>query len=303
MSSPVIVLGSVNTDLVIRGPRLPGPGETVLGGEFYRASGGKGANQAVAAARLGREVVTFVAAVGDDDFGRSSMEGFSRDNLDCRYVKTVAGKPSGVALILVDGSGENSISVASGANRELLPADVDALPATLFAEASVFLTCLETQVPTVMRGLERARVAGCRTILNPAPADRAIVELGCLERVDIVTPNELEAAALTGLSVTDVDSAIEAGQRLCSLGCGSAVVTLGSAGCVVVDHGDSTHIPARPVDAVDTTAAGDAFNGALAVALSEGKSLVDAARWAATAAAISVTRAGAQPSLPTRAVL
>ncbi len=282
---------------------MPGPGETVLGGEFYRASGGKGANQAVAAARLGREIVTFVAAVGDDDFGRSSMEGLCRDNLDCRYVKTVASTPSGVALILVDGSGENSISVASGANEELMPADVDALPATLFAEASVFLTCLETPVPTVMRGLERAREAGCRTILNPAPADRSIVELGCLDRVDIATPNELEAAALTGLPVTDVDSAIEAGQRLRSLGCGSAVVTLGSAGCVVVDHGDATHIPARPVDAVDTTAAGDAFNGALAVALSEGKTLVDAARWAVTAAAISVTRAGAQPSLPTRAEL
>lgn len=303
MSSSIVVLGSINTDLVIRGPRLPGPGETVVGGEFFSAPGGKGANQAVAAARLARDPVTFVAAVGDDDLGRASLAGLARENLDCDHVKTVAGQPSGVALILVDRKGENLISVASGANLHLLPDDVDALPDAAFAAARVLLACLEIPPTTVARGLARARHAGCRTILNPAPANREILDLGCLADVDLVTPNELEAAALAGLPVTDVESAITAARRLCELGCGAAIITLGSAGCVVAGDGEEVHLPAQPVDAVDTTAAGDAFNGALAVALAEGRSLIEAARWATAAAAISVTRPGAQPSLAARSEL
>jgi ribokinase len=303
MSPRVFVLGSVNTDLVIRGPRLPRPGETVLGGEFYRAAGGKGANQAVAAARLGTHPVTFMAAVGDDDFGRTSLDGFARENLDCRYVKTVAGRPSGVALILVDERGENLIGVASGANFDLTPDDVDELPASVFDEAEVFLTCLESPLQTVVRAMERAKAAGCRTILNPAPADRALIDTGCLPQVDLITPNASEATALTDVPVTDVESAVTAAESLCRRGCRSAIVTLGSAGCIVFEDGQSTHLPAQPVEAVDSTAAGDAFNGALAVALAESRSLVEAARWASAAAAISVTRAGAQPSLPRRAEL
>jgi ribokinase len=300
MCAKVLVLGSVNTDLVIRGPSLPRPGETVLGGKFYRAAGGKGANQAVAAARLGTGPVAFVAAVGDDDFGRTALDGFARENLDCGYIKTVPGRPSGVALILVDEQGENLISVASGANFALTAADVDNLPASVFDEAGVFLVCLESPLPTVVRAIERAQAAGCRTILNPAPADPALLEAGCLEQVDVITPNESEATALTGVSVNDPESAVAAAERLCQLGCRSAIITLGPAGCVVFDGGQPSHIPAKKVEAVDSTAAGDAFNGALAIALAEGQSLVEAARWASAAAAISVTRAGAQPSLPVR---
>jgi ribokinase len=303
MRTKILVLGSVNTDLVIRGPRLPGRGETVLGGEFYRAAGGKGANQAVAAARLGTEPVTFVAAVGDDDFGRTALAGFARENLDCRYIKTVAGRPSGVALILVDERGENLISVASGANVDLTPADVDKVPVSTFDDAAVFLACLESPLRTVARAVERAKAAGCQTILNPAPADRALLETGCLSRVDVITPNASEATVLTEVSVTDDASAVTAAQALCQWGCRSAIITLGSAGCVVFDDGQPTHVPAQEVTSVDSTAAGDAFNGALAVALAEGRTLAEAARWASTAAAISVTRAGAQPSLPMRAEL
>lgn len=303
MSGNVLVLGSVNTDLVIRGPSLPRPGETVLGGEFYRAAGGKGANQAVAAARLGTDPVTFVAAVGDDDFGRSALAGFARENLDCRFVKTVTRRASGVALILVDEQGENLISVASGANFDLTPDDVDRLPSSVFDAAAVFLVCLESPLQTVVRAVERARAAGCRTILNPAPADRALLDTNCLAQVDVITPNESEATALSGVAVNDSESAAAAAERLCQRGCRSAIVTLGSAGCVVFEREQSSHIPASRVEAVDSTAAGDAFNGALAVALAEGQSLVAAASWASAAAAISVTRAGAQPSLPLRAEL
>jgi len=296
----IIVLGSTNTDLVIRGPRLPAPGETVLGGEFYRAHGGKGANQAVAAARASSEPVTFIAAVGDDPFGRDALDHFADENLDIRFLKTVPGTPSGVALILVDRHGENLISVASGANEHLLPADVDAVPEEVFRKADVLLTCLESPLETVARGLQRAKKAGLRTILNPAPANEAILRHGLLALTDVLTPNEGEAAVLAGIETKD--SASAAAARLRELGCKGCVITLGSQGCLVVDEqGVETRIESHPVDAVDATAAGDAFNGALAVALSEGRSLADAARFANRAAAIAVTRPGAQPSLPTRA--
>jgi ribokinase len=300
MASRVVVLGSVNTDLVIRGPQLPKPGETVLGGEFYRAAGGKGANQAVAAARLGNEPVTFIAAIGDDDFGQASLDGFSRENLITCHIKSVAGAPSGVALILVDQNGENCISVASGANWQLTPEYIDALPQSVFDDAEIFLTCLESPLPTVACGLERARQAGCRTILNPAPAHPELLQTNCLSLSDVITPNASEATALTGLSVADRQSATVAAQQLIELGCRAAIVTLGSAGSVLVDRGEVAFIPAEQVKAVDSTAAGDAFNGALAVAWAGGQSLSAAARWASTAAALSVTRPGAQPSLPYR---
>jgi ribokinase len=300
--SKIIVLGSINTDLVIRGPRLPAPGETVLGGKFYRAHGGKGANQAVAAARLAREPVTFIGAVGDDAFGREALEHFGDENLDVRFVKTVAGQPSGVALILVDQRGENAISVASGANNRLAPGDVDAVPDAVFRAAQVFLVCLETPLDTVARGLRRAREAGLETILNPAPADESILRDGLLALVDVLTPNAGEAAALAGVDAGGPCDALVAARRLREFGCRRCVVTLGSQGCLVVDEsGHETPVEGCRVEAVDATAAGDAFNGALAVALAEGRPLVEAARWANRAAAIAVTRPGAQPSLPSRA--
>ncbi|MSR56453.1 MAG: ribokinase [Planctomycetaceae bacterium] len=309
--SPIIVVGSINTDMVIRGLRLPAPGETVLGGTFFQAAGGKGANQAVAAARAARAPVTFIGAVGDDSLGREALERFRGENLICDYLKTVVGHPSGVALILVDQQGENLISVAAGANSQLLPADLDAVPQAVFSSAKVFLTCLETPLETVAHGLRLAKRAGLVTILNPAPAPVESLPDDLLTLVDVLTPNETEAAQLVqsaGATASDQrESAVHsntsqrraAALQLRSRGCRSVVVTLGEHGCLVVDR-EITAIPGRPVAAIDATAAGDAFNGALAVALAEGQSLVDAARWAGVAAAISVTRLGAQPSLATR---
>lgn len=300
--SSIVVLGSVNTDLVIRGPRLPSPGETVLGGEFYRANGGKGANQAVAAARASGDgpVVTFMGAVGDDAFGREALKQFSLENLDCQYIKTVNKYPSGVALILVDRKGENLISVASGANLHFTARDVDDVPLDVFKQAKVFLTCLESPPQTVARGLTQAASHGLKTILNPAPADREIVRIGALSFVDIITPNAGEAAALTGIDTSDDEGAVNAAKKLRTMGCRNCIITLGERGCVIVEKSDVTWEKGCKVEPVDATAAGDAFNGALAVALAEGRSLVEAAGWANRAAAIAVTRAGAQPSLPTR---
>lgn len=317
MSSPsrIIVLGSINADMVIRSSRLPGPGETVIGGEFYQAPGGKGANQAVAAARAALAPVTFIGAVGDDHLGHEALDRFKTENLNCDWIKTIPGESSGIALILVDENGQNLISVASGANARLRPEDIDALPNAVFAQAKVFLTCLETPLATVARGLARAKRAGLITLLNPAPASREMIDAGLLALVDVLTPNAGEAELLTACGVADACTGRASGTQhsmlegdsfgahaavqLQRLGCRSVVVTLGSEGCLVVDQ-EVTRIPSCPVRAVDATAAGDAFNGALAVAMSEGRSLLDGAKWANAAAAISVTRRGAQPSLPSR---
>jgi ribokinase len=296
----IIVLGSINTDLVIRGPRLPAPGETVLGGLFYQAPGGKGANQAVAAARAageGRPRVTFLAAIGDDRYGRDAQETLCAEGIDCRFLKVVARQASGIALILVDEQGGNMISVASGANAHLRPADIDAVPDEVFQQANVLLASLESPLDTVKRALERAKAAGMLTILNPAPALPQAAAPDVLKLVDVLTPNEGEAALLAGQKGDHDLPALAAHWR--SLGCRDTVFTLGSRGCLVV--GDETvAIQGHAVTAMDTTAAGDAFNGALALALAEGKSLAAAATWANRGAAISVTRAGAQPSLPRR---
>lgn len=300
--SKVIVLGSVNTDLVIRGDRIPLPGETVLGGDFYRAAGGKGANQAVAAARAAREPVTFIAAVGDDAFGRQSLEGFEQENLHRQFIRVVPNASSGVALILVDKQGENSIAVASGANLELSTADVEAVPEEVFRQAKVFLACLESPLETVACGLQRAREAGLTTILNPAPAGPLVGQLELLKFVDVLTPNAGEAAMLLGIPVDPAlsdDAVVEIALELQTRGVNTVAITRGASGVLVVEE-SATHVSAAKAEAVDTTAAGDAFNGSLAISLSEGKSLQDAVRWATHAAAISVTRQGAQPSLATR---
>lgn len=296
----IIVLGSINTDLVIRSPSLPRPGETILGGEFYRAAGGKGANQAVAAARSSREPVTFLAAVGDDSFGHESLAGLQRENLDTRFLKFVPNQPSGVALILVDAGGQNLISVASGANLHLRPDDVHAVPIEIWQNARVFVACLESPLETVMAGLRRAKQNGLTTIINPAPADREILFAVGLRLIDIFTPNETEAASLTGQEVISADDAEAAARQLQSAGCSRVIITRGEQGCCVLDGDVVTHLPAKRVEAVDAVAAGDVFNGALATAIAEGRSLIEAAQFASMAASISVTRRGAQPSIPTR---
>ncbi len=310
-TQPITVLGSINVDLVVRGKQLPAPGETVTGGQFFQSSGGKGANKAVAAARATRlehdnvpgenkQPVRLIGAVGDDAFGREVLTRLSSERLDCDHVRTLAGTATGIALILVDENGENMISVASGANAEVGVADINALPASVFE--GVFVSNLELSLCTVARGLKRAKNEDATTILNPAPARESLLENNVLKLVDVLTPNEHEAATLTGLPVTNDEQAAAAARRLRELGVTSCVITRGALGCTVrSEEGLITHLAARQAEAVDTTAAGDAFNGALAVALAEGKSLLGAVEWATKAAAISVTRPGAQPSLPGRA--
>lgn len=302
----VIVLGSVNTDLVIRGPKLPAPGETVLGGTFFQAPGGKGANQAVAAARLGLTPAIFLAAVGGDSLGEMALANLKKENLNTEFVKTVKDVSTGVALILVDHSGQNCISVASGANLRLLPDDLDRVPIHVWQAARVFLASLEVPLATVIHGLTLARRHGLITILNPAPAAGGACQSEVMCLVDILTPNETEASELTGVHVIDEPSVIAAAKRLQAAGCGTVIVTRGEQGCTVVEKTDAAlaektwSVPALPVTAIDTTAAGDAFNGALAEAIAEKKPLAAAIEFATRAAAYSVTRAGAQPSLPTR---
>lgn len=295
----VVVLGSSGFDLTVRLPRLPRPGETLLGGELHTGPGGKGANAAVAARRAGAEV-TFLTAFGDDDFGRRVIEHDRNEGIDLSHARTVTGVANQVALIFVGDDGENLIGVAPGASAELTPGDIDALPETVFAPGAVCLACLEVPLATVAQGLKRARSAGLTTVLNPAPADKALLERLVLPDVDVLTPNQEEARALTGLPTGTAEQAAEAGRVLRSLGARAVIVTLGGAGCVVVSDVEETLVPAPAVEVVDTVGAGDAFNGALAVALAEGRPLVEAAAWACAAGALAVTRTGAQGALPRR---
>ncbi len=297
------MLGSANVDLVIRGERLPRPGETVLGGEFFRSGGGKGANQAVAAARAAQWPVTFIGAVGKDDFGNETRASLAAENLRLDHLRTIADAATGVALILVDAAGENMIGVASGANARLLPTDVMAVPDETWNQACVFLTNLETSLETVVVGLRRAKTLGLTTILNPAPADLRVVSPDISALVDVLTPNEVEAAQLVDASPDEGLAAEILAERLAERGYPVSAMTLGSAGCLVRQDEQTVQIPALNVRVVDATGAGDAFNGALAVALAEGRSLVEAAHWATRAAALAVTCAGAQPSLPHRAAI
>jgi ribokinase len=292
----IVVVGSSNTDMIIKLDRIPKEGETLLGGEFSMAAGGKGANQAVGAARAGGQV-TFVARVGQDMFGEQAVAGFKKDGIDVSYVFHDGKKPSGVALIFVANDGENSIAVASGANAALAPADIRKANEAL-TTASTVVFQLETPLETVEAAAKLAKKAGARVILNPAPARRLPATL--LRCVSILTPNETEAELLTGVKVQDAESAGKAAQKLQDLGVETVVMTLGSKGAFYQDKDQQGLIPAFKVKAVDTTAAGDVFNGALAVALTEGKELKQALRFASAAAAISVTRLGAQPSAPTR---
>lgn len=293
----IVVVGSSNTDMVVKVPTLPAPGETVLGGTFFTAAGGKGANQAVAAARAGG-TVTLVACVGEDTFGAQAVEGFQADGIDTTFVFPVPAVPSGVALIMVDEAGENSIAVASGANASLRPDHLEKAEEAI-AEAEVVLVQLETPLETVAAAVRMAARHGTRLILNPAPAQTLSGDL--LRDVSVLTPNVSETRLLTGLPLANTSDLGAAASSLLAQGVGGVIITLGADGLYLADGEGQEWVPAFDVEAEDTTGAGDVFNGALAVALADHQPLRAAARFAAAAAALSVTRRGAQPSAPYRA--
>lgn len=293
--SKIVVIGSSNTDMVVQSERLPRPGESVLGGDFMMAGGGKGANQAVAVVRMGHKVV-FSAALGNDIFGDAALNSYQNFGIDTTHIvrKDI---PSGVALIMVDSKGQNCISVALGANNALTIEDV--LPALESVESGdIVLLQLEIPMATVEAAVEAAAAKGARVVLNPAPA--APVSEQVLSNLYLITPNQTEAQTLTGVEVTDEASACEAAQILCARGVERVVITMGGSGAYLYENGKGVIVPARMVHAIDTTAAGDVYNGALCAALAEGKSLEQALAFATKASAISVTRAGAQPSVPSR---
>jgi ribokinase len=289
----IVVVGSSNTDMVVRVAHLPAPGETVLGGAFVMAAGGKGANQAVAAARLGAQV-TLVARVGEDVFGERALAGFEREGISTQHIIADPEAASGVALITVDSEGENSIAVAPGANARLSPEDVQRARAAIL-DADVLLLQLEVPLKTAQAAAELARQAGVRVILNPAPAPESPLPPALLACVDVLTPNEKEAAALAGVP----ESLERAARRLLEMGVETVVVTLGARGALIVTPESQQTVPGFPVEALDTTAAGDAFTGGLAVALAGGQPLNKAVRFANACGALAATRLGAQPSLPT----
>lgn len=292
----IVVVGSSNTDMIIKVPRMPGPGETILGGEFSMAAGGKGANQAVAAARAGGNVV-LIARVGADIFGEQAVEGFKREGIDVSHIVKDQLVPSGIALIFVDRRGQNSIAVSSGANARLSPTDVERARAAI-SSADILLMQLETPIETVEAAAEIAAAHGVKVILNPAPARPLDEDL--LKRASILTPNESEAELLTGIKVEDESGAAMAADALLARGIETALITLGPRGVLVATASSREIVPGFKVEAVDTTGAGDVFNGALAVALAENRPLRDAVLFANAAAALSVTRLGAQPSAPRR---
>jgi ribokinase len=293
----IVVIGSSNIDMVVAVPRIPAPGETVLGGQFVTVPGGKGANQAVAAARLGAKV-TFVARLGRDAFAEASLANFAEAGIDPSFIVRDEEAASGVALIFVDPGGENAIAVAPGANARLAPADVDRAEAAI-ARADLVLLQLESPLETVAHAITVAKRHGKRVLLNPAPAQAVPPEL--LAQVDILTPNETEAEMLLGDAAAGLAGITPTAEALLERGVATVIVTLGKEGAFVVERGGTYHVPGRRVQAVDTTAAGDTFSGALATALAEGRELRPAIEWANAAAALSVTRRGAQSSIPTRA--
>ena len=299
ISGRVIVVGSVNIDLVVAVERLPGPGETVIGGRYARHHGGKGGNQAVAAARLGATTL-FVGAVGDDAFGTDARAALESEGVDCTGLRRLDDEPTGVAIITVDAAGENTIAVAGGANAALSSVQVrDALKRLVLTRADVVLVGHEIRTGATHEALRLGRLAGATTILNPAPAGG--LEPPTLALADLLTPNEGELAALAG---TDGGPAAAAKRLLGPDPGGRAVlVSLGERGAILVVSGRSRTIQARHVEVVDTVGAGDALNGALAVGLAEGRPLADAARRAVTAASLAVTRPGAREGMPTVAAL
>jgi ribokinase len=295
MPAKVVVIGSLNMDLVTRAPRLPRGGETLIGESFATVSGGKGANQAVAAARLGAQV-SMVGCVGSDAYGEELRGALLAEQIDCQAVSTVDDS-SGVALIVVDDNSQNAIVIVAGANGALTPAVIDRFDAVLRA-ADVIICQLEVPDATVGHALKRGRELGKTVILNPAPASRPL-PADWYASIDYLIPNESEASALSGLPVDSLASAETAATRLIAMGAGKVIITLGAQGSLFANGKGFEHFPATKVKAVDTTAAGDTFVGGFAAALAAGKNEADAIRFGQVAAALSVTRAGAQPSIPT----
>ena len=291
MNKHIVVVGSLNMDLVAHAPRHPQAGETILGGDFATFPGGKGANQAVAAARLGANV-KMIGRVGADSFGDALLQTLARDGVDRTHVRRDPESPTGVALIVVSADGQNTIVVAGGANAKLTPEDVSAAESA-FEGSAVLLLQLESPLPAVERAIELAKEHGAKVILNPAPAQ--MLEAALLAQVDYLIPNQTELALLAG-----VDSVESAAKRLRSIGVRNVIVTLGGEGVFSVNDEGETRLAAHRVSVVDTTAAGDAFVGGFAVALAEGRTFREALAWGSAAGALAVTWAGAQPSLPVR---
>ncbi len=292
----IVVVGSSNTDMIIKAPRIPKPGETVLGGHFSMAAGGKGAIQAVAAARAGGEVA-FIARVGTDFFGERAIKSFNADRIDSSLISKDPQEPSGIALVFVGEDGRNSIAVAAGANAKLSGKDIEKSQDAI-ADARILLMQLEIPVDTVLAAAQIAHANAVPVILNPAPAQKLSPEL--LQCISILTPNEFETEVLTGIRVGDNGSIGSAADFLLAQGVETVLITLGPRGAFLATKGVRELVPGFAVRAVDITGAGDVFCGALAVALSENKTMWDAVTFANAAAAISVTRLGAQPSIPRR---
>jgi ribokinase len=292
----ILVVGSSNTDMVIKVEHLPQPGETIIGGTFFMNPGGKGANQAVAVARLNGQVM-FICKTGSDIFGHQAQQQFEEEGINTSYVLSDAKHPSGVALIMVDSNAENCIAVASGSNANLSRADLEKA-AEAISEADIILLQLEIPIDTVEYVAKIANEKHKKVILNPAPARPLSAEL--ISNLYMITPNETEAKMISGVEIKDDESAIVAAKKLVEMGVDNVIITLGSRGALVYNETTCEFVDAYKVKAIDTTAAGDIFNGALTVALSENRPIIDAVRFACKTAAISVTREGAQSSAPYR---
>lgn len=297
----ITIVGSCNTDLVVRVHHFPKPGETIIGHDFMTNQGGKGANQAVAVSRLGGRAC-FVARVGDDAFGRQSLGLLKDEGIDVKNVSLTVGIPTGVALIPVDDEGENCIIVSSGANAQLSETDIDRAASDI-RNSGVLLMQLETPIPTLIRAAQIAHAAGVMVVLNPAPFPKEPLPQNLLEVVDVITPNETEASAMSGIEVNDDASVLKAMQTIRTKGIAQVIMTAGSRGAYLLDAGNLVRIPTEKTQVVDTTAAGDTFCGALCVALSEGLNMQEAVRFANRAASLSVTRLGAWRSIPHRSEL
>ena len=296
MYSRIIVVGSMNMDMVVRTSHIPKPGETVLGDKFFMNPGGKGANQAVTVSRLGGEV-SFIGRIGSDVFGKQANQLFDEEGIDTSKLIEDEDSPSGIALITVEETGENSIVVAPGANANLGTDDIKPMFEELDNRA-ILLMQLEIPYKTVKYAAEKAKEKSMLVIINPAPANHSLSSIYHL--IDILTPNVSEAEILSGLTISDMNDVKKAAIKLVSQGVRSVIITLGANGALVYDQEEFVHIKSPHVNVVDTTAAGDVFNGALAVGIAEGKTLVDAVNFACQSAAVSVTKLGAQSSIPYR---